>query len=256
MATKYSYNTLEDFLISNILSIDGTVDDGWGAYFPIKGIELEATILFSDISWFSQRTKDLSSTETLIFVNHFFSWISAEAIKGRPCIVDKYIGDEVMIIFSKEFGSEHPFIEALQTARWMGENDAWGFCPHIGIASGIVTVGFVGTPLKYNCSVFGKPVTLASRCASIIPKGNYKSSSIVFPADLLKDYKFEEVLPPIESTTWEMRDKREKEIKGIGKICVREIVKTTVNFPSQTPEKRAKKTLAELKKSGLYRRKL
>ena len=69
-----------------------------------------------------------------------------------------------MIVFSKEFGSDDPFVDAVQGARWMSENDAHSFCPHIGLASGKVIVGYVGTPLKYNCSVFGAPVALAALC--------------------------------------------------------------------------------------------
>jgi len=80
MQTKYKYNTLEDFLISHPLNIDVERDDGWGAKFPIKGIEIDATVLFADITSFTKRTSDLSPTETLIFVNNFFSWITAEAI--------------------------------------------------------------------------------------------------------------------------------------------------------------------------------
>jgi hypothetical protein len=105
MTVKYHYNSLEDFLATNPLSVDGQVDDGGGVLFPVKGREIDATILFSDISGFSRRTLDLSPTETLIFVNNFCTWISAEALQGRPGIVDKYIGDEIMIVFSKEFGS-------------------------------------------------------------------------------------------------------------------------------------------------------
>ena len=116
---QYHYNSLEDFLATNPLSVDAQVDDGWGAFFPVKGREIDASILFSDISGFSKRTLDLSPTETLIFVNHFFAWISAEALRGRPGIVDKYIGDEIMIVFSKEFGSDDPFVDAVQTARCM-----------------------------------------------------------------------------------------------------------------------------------------
>ena len=166
---QYHYNSLEDFLATNPLSVDAQVDDGWGAFFPVKGREIDASILFSDISGFSKRTLDLSPTETLIFVNHFFAWISAEALRGRPGIVDKYIGDEIMIVFSKEFGSDDPFVDAVQTARCIAQ-DAWAFDPHIGIASGPVTVGYVGTPIRYNCSVFGAAVALAARCAPSNPK--------------------------------------------------------------------------------------
>jgi len=164
---KYRYNSLDDFLATKPLSVDGEADDGWGAPFPVKGREIEAAVLFADISGFSKRTLDLSPTEMLICVNNFFAWISAEALRGRFGIVDKYIGDEIMVVFSKEFGSDDPFAEALQAGRWMLENDALAFEPHIGVAAGPVTVGYVGTPIKYNCSVFGPAVAMAARCANI-----------------------------------------------------------------------------------------
>jgi class 3 adenylate cyclase len=113
--------TLEDFLTSRPLTIDGILDDGWGATFPVKGIEIDATVLYADISGFSERTADLTPVETLAYVNNFFAWVTAEALERRPAIVDKYIGDELMIAFSKEFGSEDPFVEAVQAARWMAE---------------------------------------------------------------------------------------------------------------------------------------
>ena len=122
---------------------------------------------------------------TLIYVNHFFSWITAEALKGGNGIIDKYIGDEMMAVFSKEFGSNDAFSDALHAARWMAERDLSNFFPHIGIAAGPVTVGFVGTPLKYSCSVFGLPVTLAKRFAAV-PPSDESYASIFFPADLWK----------------------------------------------------------------------
>src|SRR5574337_530640 len=100
---SYRFNSLEDFLISSTLTVDGQLNDGWGAVFPVKGREIDATVLFSDIAGFSRRTLDLNPTETLIFVNNFFAWISAEALRETRGIVDKYIGDELMIVFSKEF---------------------------------------------------------------------------------------------------------------------------------------------------------
>jgi hypothetical protein len=262
-SVKYNYNSLEDFVISNPLTVDGQLDDGWGAFFPVKGREIEATILFCDISGFSRRTRDLTPTEVLIFVNNFVSWISAEGVRGRPCIVDKYIGDEVMVIFSKEFGSENPFLEALQTGRWMCERDALSFSPHIGIASGLVTVGFIGTPMRYNCSVFGFPVTLASRCATIKTDGPH-SASIVFPAELWLGRPLDEIFPPVtyedsngKSSTmrqaWQLIEKRKVPIKNLDDLEVMEIVKKVFHIPSQSAEDRAREALRMLRQAGLYR---
>lgn len=198
MGVEYRYQSLEDFLTSAPLTIDAQFDDGWGAMFPVKGREIEATVLFADITGFTARTVDLTPEETLAFVNNFFAWVSAEALGQRPGIIDKYIGDEIMIVFAKEFGSEDAFVDAVQAARWMAENDVHSFSPHIGLASGKVIVGYAGTPLKYNCSVFGGPVALAARCARVAPEPNVGpvSTSIAFPAAEWGDRDFATVFPP------------------------------------------------------------
>ena len=112
---KYRFHSLEDFLLSKELNINAELNDGGGAKFPLKGREIEATILFADISSFSKKTLKLSSTATLLYVNKFFSWITAEALQNRNCIIDKYIGDEIMIVFSPEFGDSEHFQEALNS---------------------------------------------------------------------------------------------------------------------------------------------
>lgn len=260
---KYPYYTLEDYLISNPLSVDGQLDDGWGAWFPVKGREIEAVILFVDMSSFSRITLDLSPTEILILVNNFFTWITAEGLRGQPGIVDKYIGDEIMVIFSKEFGSEDPFVDALQTARGMGERDYLAFLPHMGLASGLVTVGYVGTPLKYNCSVFGTPVALAKRCASIKSSG-HSGTSIIFPATLWEGYSFTEVFPnrrierpdgKIEDygPTWELLPTRQVELKNMPAIEVIEVSKLLIHAPMQSATERAKYALRQLEQAGVYR---
>jgi len=263
---KYRFMSLQDFLISTQLTVDGQLDDGWGALFPAKGREVEATILFSDISRFSARSLGLSPTETLIFVNNFFAWITAEAVRGGNGIVDKYIGDEMMVVFSKEFGSDDPFVEALQTARRMSEHDALDFNPHVGIASGPVTVGYVGTPAKYDCSVFGAPVALAARCSGVRPSirdGLSFSTSIVFPAKEWRGRNFETVFPATkyrlpDGTTaeqphcWEMFPPRSVDMKNIGPVEVQEIVNRAMHFPSQSAEDRAKEALQVLRRAGRY----
>lgn len=266
MKVKYRYNSLEDFLISKPLNLDGQLDDGWGAAFPAKGREIDATVLFCDISAFSRRTLQLNPAETLIFVNQFFAWVTAEAMRSGHGIVDKYIGDEMMIVFSSEFGSADPFKEAVTTARWMGEFDAFSFCPHIGIASGRVIVGYVGTPMKYNCSVFGAPVALAARCAGIKPERTKKrppSCSIVFPATEWGVRDFATVFPPRRyknpggsikerAHPWELRAPRTVPMKNIPDVEIREIVNKAMWVPQQTPEARAKECLTLLREAGRY----
>ena len=250
MVKMVQHLSLEDFLISTSLTVDGQLDDGWGASFPVKGREIEATTLFADISGFSRRTLDLTPAETLIFANNFFTWITAEALRNRKGIVDKYIGDEIMVVFSKEFGSDDPFVDAVQAARWMAENDALSFCPHIGIASGLVIVGYVGTPNRYNCSVFGTSVARAARCADVrqdATDSELISTAIVFPANEWEGREFEKLFPAVQTKTldgstieqphkWKLKPKRRVPVKNMPDMEVQEIVKQSMWFPNQSPE--------------------
>jgi class 3 adenylate cyclase len=267
MGLEQRYHSLEDFLASTMSTVDGTLDDGWGFPFPVKGREIEATVLFADISGFSTRTLDMSPAATLVYVQNFFAWITAEALDGRPGIVDKYIGDEVMVVFSNEFGSKEPFLDAVRAAAAMSENDAHAFCPHIGIASGRVIVGYAGTALRYNVSVFGAPVALAARCAAVKlapdDESGFISSSIVMPAVEWGDRGLNSVLPPRkmktldgreydEPSTFVLRQQRRVTMKGLGDVAVRELHNTGMHFPSLSAENRALDGLYALFEGNRY----
>jgi len=222
------YQSLDDLLKSKLLDVDGILDDGFGEVFPVKGRLIDAVVLFVDMRSFSLRSQALHPVETLILANNFFAWISAEGLRGRPGIVDKYIGDEVMVIFSKEFGSEDAFLDAVKAARWMAENDFLGFGLHIGIAAGSVVVGYVGTPLKYDCSVYGGAVTTARRCSQV--KAQSCSSSIVMPTSLWNGRKLEEVFEngePHEELSREVLAARKETLKGEQELDIVEVAMQT-----------------------------
>ena len=258
----YRYNSLEDFLTSNPLEVDGILDDGQGALFPIKGREIEAAVLFIDISGFSRRTLDLTPTETLIYVQNFFAWVTAEGLRRWPGVVDKYIGDEMMVIFAREFGSADPFKDAIQCACAMTEHDSLSYSPHIGVAAGLVTVGYVGTPLRYNCSVFGKPVALAARCASIKSIEQFKTG-VIFPAENWGSRTLEETVPAPktrledgrireEEILWGLQPVRTEKIKNMPDLEIRELTYKLMHMPSQSPEDRARRSLEALSEAGQY----
>ena len=106
-----------------------------------------------------------------------------------------------MVVFSKEFGSLDPFSDAVLTAIGMIGQDVLEFNPHIGIASGTTVVGYVGTPIKYNCSVFGSAVTLAARCANAKPgnesemEDTWNWASVVFPASDWGNREIDDIIP-------------------------------------------------------------
>lgn len=265
MNPERQYHSLEDFLASTSTHVDAVLDDGFGFKFPVKGREIDAVVLFADISGFSTATVEMTPAETLVYVQNFFAWITAEALHGRPGIVDKYIGDEVMVVFSTEFGSEDPFVDAVQAAAAMSRRDVHAYRPHMGIAAGPVIVGYAGTAMRYNVSVFGAPVALAARCAGIRPADTDRviSSTIVFPGDNWGSRDLDEVLPlriirdedgteRPDFRVFELQDPREVPMKGLGSVEVREIYNTGMWGPMQSAEERARASLAALHSNGRY----
>ena len=233
MPVTYPIHSLDDYLKSVMLDVDGQLDDGWGSRFSVKGRLLKAAILFADISGFSRISQEFSPIETLIYVNNYFAWMTAEGLLGTHGVVDKYIGDELMVVFAREFGSADPVDDALKSARWMVERDALGFHPKIGIACGEVVVGYVGTPLAYNTSVFGRPVTLASRCCSAPRKMN-GLNSILIPTETWGSRNIETLFPcrfaedPTKGRIefplgWSVGARRKEALKNIGDVEVIEL---------------------------------
>ena len=123
--------------------------------------------------------------------------MTGEGLRGVPCVVDKYIGDAMMVVFSDQFGSDDHLVDALTAARRFAENDFLDLHPHMGLARGRVAVGYIGTERRLQCSVFGLPVTLAARCAPN-PIRTDHSASIVFPADLWRPEFMRDLFGPAE----------------------------------------------------------
>jgi len=137
----------------------------------------------------------------------------------------------------------------------MAENDVWSFRPHVGIASGRVIIAYAGTPLKYNCSVFGAPVALASRCAGVKPKTDEPySTAVVFPATEWSERNIDHVLPTVDShpQAWELLQPESEPLKNIGDVEVRSIVRRGAWIPSTIAEDQVKRVLVQIKERGRY----
>ena len=169
-----------------------------------------------------------------------------------------------MLLFSKRFGSEDPFVDALHVARWMGDHDAMKFCPDIGIASGTVMVGYTGTPKEYSSSVFGPPLILSAGCARLNPRGDV-ASMITFPAGEWRERSFDDVFQPIEYShpekgkttkpqTWILGDPREVDFPGTGRIALRDIANVIHSMPSVSAEKKAREWVDLIRAKGFYKK--
>ncbi len=144
-----------------------------------RGERQVMTVFFSDLQDFTRMCEGLTPDAAVRFLNHYFSLMS-EVILSQHGIVDKYIGDSVMAFWGPPFTdpADHArlgCIAALEQLAKMDTFRAWlpemfgtsQALPEVhvrmGVASGEVTVGNIGSEISRGYTVIGDVVNLASR---------------------------------------------------------------------------------------------
>ncbi len=144
----------------------------------MKGMELggerqEATILFMDIRGFTPATEGADPADVVAMINEMMARL-AEAIARHGGNVNKYLGDGLMAMFGAPRPLEDHAFRAVGAAREMQrEMAAWnagrqgrGLPPlgiGIGINTGVVVGGRVGSASRLEYTLIGEEVNLASR---------------------------------------------------------------------------------------------
>jgi len=138
--------------------------------------DLTATILFTDIIDFTQLAERISPRETNIVLNQYFSTMT-DIIFSYDGTLDKYIGDGLMAVFGAPMEREDDAERAILAAKEMKSQLAVmmtekgghrkKFDIRIGINTGRVVAGNIGSPKRMDYTVIGDPVNTASRLESI-----------------------------------------------------------------------------------------
>jgi adenylate cyclase len=130
-----------------------------------------ATVLFADVRGFTTLAERTSPEELLEVLNAYLTAMT-RAIEGERGVVDKYIGDEVMAVFGAPLDAPDDAARAVAAAlRMLAAVDELNAARRpaiplrigIGIATGPVVAGNVGSPDRLNYTVLGDTVNLASR---------------------------------------------------------------------------------------------
>ena len=138
--------------------------------------DLTATVLFTDIIDFTQLAEQSSPRETNIILNQYFSTMT-DIIFSYDGTLDKYIGDGLMAVFGapmeRENDAERAILAAKEMKRQLAvmmakqEGHRKKFDIRIGINTGRVVAGNIGSPKRMDYTVIGDPVNIASRLESI-----------------------------------------------------------------------------------------
>lgn len=133
--------------------------------------EREVTIFFSDLRGFTQMAESLSPGGVADLLNEYYN-VSTRVIFGYGGTVNEYVGDGIMGIFGAPIAQNdhaqravHAGLDLLREVRSASLPGVpeLAATARIGINSGPVVVGSVGSPERLKYAVVGDPVNVAAR---------------------------------------------------------------------------------------------
>ena len=144
-----------------------------------KGSRREMTILFCDMKEFSALSEGMTPTALVNVLNRYIT-VMSEPVRRNNGIIDKYIGDGIMAFWGPPFTGtdDHSGLACLAALEQLADLASFraelpeitglrrGFPEvdlRIGIATGDVIVGNIGSEQTRNYTVIGDTVNLASR---------------------------------------------------------------------------------------------
>lgn len=156
------------------------------------GRRVEVSVLFSDIRNFTGLSEKNSPEHVFALLNEFFGGVEP-IIRANHGRVDKFIGDAVMAVFHHSEPEHHTlssvkaafaikaFADSLKNSRYVGKK---GLEIGVGISTGSVLLGDVGSIRRKDLTVIGDEVNLASRLETASKKGRH--SKIIVSGNTFK----------------------------------------------------------------------
>jgi class 3 adenylate cyclase/tetratricopeptide (TPR) repeat protein len=135
----------------------------------VAGERRQVTVLFADLSHFTELSNELGAEATHALLNRYFETVDG-IVEGYGGAIDKHIGDNVMAVFGAPVAHtddpERAVRAAIDIHAAMTDLSAElerKLTVHIGIASGQVVASGTGSEAHREYTVTGDTVNLASR---------------------------------------------------------------------------------------------
>ncbi len=149
------------------------------------------TVFFADIRGFTRHARSMEPEQTVEILNRYFSLIT-EVVFSFGGTVDKFIGDAVMCVFGSPIVMPSHLQEAVKTAVAIREvlrrvnamREERGETPMymgLGLDSGPVIVGNMGSRLRMEYTAVGDAVNMASRLSDIADGGEILINEELYP---------------------------------------------------------------------------
>ncbi|MAS94342.1 MAG: hypothetical protein CMO55_14180 [Verrucomicrobiales bacterium] len=178
-----SFNQMADELKQKALyrELLGKVSDETVAQAMISGgldLELggetkEVSVLFCDIRGFTELTEQMHPSEVIDLLNEHMTAMT-KVVREHYGVVDKFVGDEVMAVFGglKSYGNDAELaascaLEMIRVREQLNHKTERPIEIGIGVATGEVVAGCMGSTDRLNYTVVGSRVNLASRLCGV-----------------------------------------------------------------------------------------
>ena len=158
----------------------------------LGGTNQVATLLFADVRGFTRMSASMEPEDVVGMLNDYFGEMT-EIIFEHGGTLDKYIGDGLMAVFGAPYTGPDDALNAVRTAVAMqrrmhalkgqfqkGKAGGIDLGIGIGINTGVVTVGYVGSMRRFDYTAIGDTVNMASRLESNAPPGEIYIASSTF----------------------------------------------------------------------------
>ena len=165
-------NAMGKYLSQDIMkNVVKNIDD-----IKLGGKRAVVTVLFSDIRGFTSMSEKMSAEEVSGILNEYFGEMEPIITKHNG-VINKFIGDAIMAIFGEPIQDENHPKNAVKCAyemlkrveylrdKWISEGKP-KFDIGVGINTGEVFIGNIGTESRMEYTVIGDTVNLASRIES------------------------------------------------------------------------------------------
>jgi adenylate cyclase len=154
--------------------VERILQDPGAAATNVDPQEREATVLFADLVGFTSLAEQLPPAAVGRLLNESLSLLT-DAVFEEEGTLDKYLGDAILGVFGAPFPQSDHATRAVRAARRMrrrlAERNARSDVPlqvRIGISSGLVLAGDIGSMKRREYTVLGDVVNTAARLQSSV----------------------------------------------------------------------------------------
>ncbi len=148
-----------------------------GKDFQLGGEVVPATVLFCDLRGFTTLSEQVPSSMLVGLLNQYFTAM-VEVVEAYGGIVDKFVGDKIMAVFGHPRPIENEQQVALDAALAMlarcddlnatlNLTGDFRLANSIGLHSGMVLAGVIGSPDRMEYTIIGDSVNVAARLETL-----------------------------------------------------------------------------------------